>query len=162
MSCFDTDEFAFKDLKLNIVKGTTRPFGNDGFKRLQGFSYSTSVEKETLYGTGGVPVSSQQGRITISGTMRITQSELQKLEATLGKSILLAGCFTLFAIYKVEGSSRLQDITIKNVSFTEYEEAINDGDLFALLEIPFMATGTTKVLTDKDGNSKTITVGTVS
>ena len=156
MSCFNTDEFSFRDIKLKLITGKGRTLGEsgEGFARLQGFSYTVSIPKTPVFGTGGKQVSTQKGEVAISGSVKITQHNLQFAEEELsatgyGGSILDSGCFRIEAtLQKKSGTTvgkRTVVVTLYKVEFNEYTTGTEIGTEFETVELPFTAAGLKKV-----------------
>ena len=51
---------------------------------IRGVTYTSSQEKEALYGKGNKPHSIQRGNKTFAGSIRLLQSELEALELAAG------------------------------------------------------------------------------
>ncbi len=72
MAIINGREYEFADLSLFIA-------GRDTIG-LRGIEYTTTQEKEPLYGKGNKPLSIQRGNKANTGTLTITQSELETLK----------------------------------------------------------------------------------
>ena len=91
---------------------------------LRGISYKEKQEKELLYGKGNKPLSIQKGNIGYEGEMKLTQSELETL-------ILAAKAST--------GRSSILGLSM-NAVVTENAKALNQGDKFMEISLPFICT----------------------
>ena len=87
---FNTKEYEWSDVTV-ILAGRMIV----GFR---GVAYTSSQEKEMLYGKGNKPHSMQTGNKSYSGTVTLTQSELEALEKAAGGDALDAS-FNMIVSY---------------------------------------------------------------
>ncbi len=132
-------EYEFADVSLIL--------GGRDVCGLRGISYKEKQEKELLYGKGNKPLSIQKGNIGYEGEMKLTQSELETLilaaKASTGRSSILGLSMNAVVCY----GNPLQDPAavmttdrLYGIQFTENAKALNQGDKFMEISLPFICT----------------------
>lgn len=105
---------------------------------IRGLSYTSSQEKEALYGKGNKPHAIQRGNKTFSGSIRLLQSELEALERA-AKGDALDAQFNIIASY---GNPQKGDVIktdlLKGCEITEVPKALNQNDKFMEIELPLV------------------------
>ena len=106
---------------------------------IRGVSYTSSQEKEALYGKGNKPHSIQRGNKTFSGAIRLLQSELEALELAAGGDALNIS----FNIVVAYGNPAKGDVITTDLlggcEITEIPKGLNQNDKFMEIELPIVA-----------------------
>ena len=105
---------------------------------IRGVSYTSSQEKEALYGKGNKPHSIQRGNKTFSGAIRLLQSELEALELAAGGDALNIS-FNIVVAYgnPLRGDVITTDLLV-GCEITEIPKGLNQNDKFMELELPLV------------------------
>lgn len=108
---------------------------------IRGVEYKESLEKEAIYAKGDKPVCIQHGNFAYDGKIKVLQSELLALQAAAkvaGRNLLELS-FNIVVAYgnPLKGDVIHTDV-IKGAEFTELPKAINQGDKFMEIELPFV------------------------
>ncbi len=133
-SKFDSEEYAFKDMKL-VLGG--RPVA--GFRAVK---FKIATVQEALHASGDDPWSVQSGNTTYTGEIRLLQSECEALiEAAkaLGKSSPTKLTLTAIVNFSREVTEPMKTHEIKNFKFEEFEMGMEQGDTFMEVTFPFVA-----------------------
>lgn len=105
---------------------------------IRGVSYTSSQEKEALYGKGNKPHSIQRGNKTFSGAIRLLQSELEALELAAGGDALDIS----FNIVVAYGNPSKGDVITTDLlvgcEITEIPKGLNQNDKFMEIELPLV------------------------
>lgn len=127
---FNTREFEWSDVSV-IMAGRL-------VTGIRGVSYTSSQEKEALYGAGGKPHAIQRGNKSYSGTIKLLQSELEALEKAAGGDILDAS-FNIVVAYgnPLKGDVPKVDL-LKRCEVTEVPKGLNQNDKFMEIELPLV------------------------
>lgn len=125
---FDTREHEWSD--VNVILAGRLVTG------IRGVSYTSSQEKEALYGKGNKPHAMQRGNKSYSGSIRLLQSELEALERAAGGDALDA-TFNVVVAYgsPLQGSKFSTDL-LKGCEITEIPKGLNQNDKFMEIELP--------------------------
>lgn len=105
---------------------------------IRGVSYTSSQEKEALYGKGNKPHSIQRGNKTFSGSIRLLQSELEALELAAGGDALNIS-FNIIVAYgnPLKGDVITTDLLV-GCEITEIPKGLNQNDKFMEIELPLV------------------------
>ena len=125
---FDTREHEWSD--VNVILAGRLVTG------IRGVSYTSSQEKEALYGKGNKPHAMQRGNKSYSGSIRLLQSELEALERAAGGDALDA-TFNVVVAYgsPVQGAKFSTDL-LKGCEITEIPKGLYQNDTFMEIELP--------------------------
>lgn len=126
----DTREYEWSDITVILA-------GRD-VKGIRGISYTSSQEKELLYGKGNKPMSIQKGNKDFSGNIRLTQSEVCALEDAAGKDILDISFNVVVAYGNPSKGDAMRTDLLKGVQFTEDPKTMNQGDKMMEIELPII------------------------
>lgn len=124
-------EYEWADICLNI--------GGVEIKGFRGVSYKEAMEKEGRYAKGRKAHGIQRGNVTVTGSLTLTQSEIQALKSAAGTTSLLNVQVDIVVAYIPDDSAKITVDTIMGVEFTEYEKKMAQGDKFMEIELPFVA-----------------------
>ena len=127
---FNTREYEWADVSI-VVAGRL-------VTGIRGVSYTSSQEKEALYGKGNKPHSIQKGNKAYAGTIRLLQSELEVLEQAAGGDALDAS-FNVMVAYgnPMKGDLVTTDL-MKGCEITEIPKTLNQNDKFMEVELPIV------------------------
>lgn len=127
---FNTREYEWADVSI-VVAGRL-------VTGIRGVSYTSSQEKEALYGKGNKPHSIQKGNKAYAGTIRLLQSELEALEQAAGGDALDAS-FNVVVAYgnPMKGDLVTTDL-MKGCEITEIPKTLNQNDKFMEVELPIV------------------------
>lgn len=127
---FNTREYEWADVSI-VVDGRL-------VIGIRGVSYTSSQEKEALYGKGNKPHSIQKGNKAYAGTIRLLQSELEALEQAAGGDALDAS-FNVVVAYgnPMKGDLVTTDL-MKGCEITEIPKTLNQNDKFMEVELPIV------------------------
>ena len=105
---------------------------------IRGVSYTSSQEKEALYGKGNKPHSIQRGNKTFSGAIRLLQSELEALELAAGGDAWDIS-FNIVVAYgnPAKGDMITTDLLV-GCEITEIPKGLNQNDKFMEIELPLV------------------------
>ena len=105
---------------------------------IRGVTYTSSQEKEALYGKGNKPHSIQRGNKTFSGAIRLLQSELEALELAAGGDALNIS-FNIVVAYgnPAKGDVITTDLLV-GCEITEIPKGLNQNDKFMEIELPLV------------------------
>lgn len=130
MPKFNSREYEWAD--VNIVVAGRMVTG------IRGVSYTSSQEKEALYGKGNKPHAIQRGNKNYTGSIRLLQSELEALELAAGGDALDAS----FNIVVAYGNPSKGDIVttdlMRGCEITEIPKTLNQNDKFMEIELPIV------------------------
>lgn len=128
---FNTKEYEWSDVTV-ILAGRMIV----GFR---GVAYTSSQEKEMLYGKGNKPHSMQTGNKSYSGTVTLTQSELEALEKAAGGDALDASFNMIVSYGNPSRGDAIKTDLIKGASITEIPKEMQQGAKFMECALPFVA-----------------------
>lgn len=105
---------------------------------IRGVTYTSSQEKEALYGKGNKPHSIQRGNKTFAGSIRLLQSELEALELAAGGDALDIS-FNIVVAYgnPTKGDVITTDLLV-GCEITEIPKGLNQNDKFMEIELPLV------------------------
>ena len=105
---------------------------------IRGVTYTSSQEKEALYGKGNKPHSIQRGNKTFAGSIRVLQSELEALELAAGGDALDIS-FNIVVAYgnPAKGDVITTDLLV-GCEITEIPKGLNQNDKFMEIELPLV------------------------
>lgn len=137
MPIFSTEQYAWKDIQVTML--------NKPITGIQEVKYTVSQEKEHIFGAGANPVSIARGNKTYEGTIRLLQSELEAIQATLAPEEDLPDLRNVNIVvnYKGENGALVTDI-LQGVEFTELEKGMEQNDKNMSVDIPFLFLGKTR------------------
>lgn len=103
---------------------------------IRGVSYTSSQEKEALYGKGNKPHSIQRGNKSYSGSIKLLQSELEALQLAANGDVLDIS-FNVVVSYgnPTQGDVITTDLLV-GCEITEVPKALNQNDKFMEIELP--------------------------
>lgn len=103
---------------------------------IRGVSYTSSQEKEALYGKGNKPHSIQRGNKSYSGSIKLLQSELEALQVAANGDVLDIS-FNVVVSYgnPTQGDVITTDLLV-GCEITEVPKALNQNDKFMEIELP--------------------------
>ena len=105
---------------------------------IRGVAYTSSQEKEALYGKGNKPHSIQRGNKTFAGSIRLLQSELEALELAAGGDALDIS----FNIVVAYGNPSKGDVITTDLlvgcEITEIPKGLNQNDKYMEIELPLV------------------------
>ena len=125
---FDTREHEWSD--VNVILAGRLVTG------IRGVSYTSSQEKEALYGKGNKPHAMQRGNKSYSGSIRLLQSELEALERAAGGDALDATFNVVVAYGNPSQGDRFITDLLRGCEITEIPKGLNQNDKFMEIELP--------------------------
>ncbi len=125
---FDTREHEWSD--VNVILAGRPVIG------IRGVSYTSSQEKEALYGKGNKPHAMQRGNKSYSGSIRLLQSELEALERAAGGDALDATFNVVVAYGNPSLGNRFSTDLLRGCEITEIPKGLNQNDKFMEIELP--------------------------
>ncbi len=127
---FNSEQYGWSDITVQA--------GNRILTGIQSVRYKESQEKGYVYGKGNTPLSIQRGNKTYEGSIKILQSELDKLIADApNKSILDIRNLTISVGYENALGGASVDNLI-GVEFTDAEKAMEQNKQFMEVELAIM------------------------
>lgn len=131
MQFFDTAECEYADAVMHLAGARPR--------KMTGFSFKASKEKEAIHGEGDRPIGIQSGNRTFTGELRFHKGVLDDIN----KAALAAGgrdaldiAFDVVVTFKAKGARTLQTLTAIGVEITEFEYAMSQGDKSMQITLP--------------------------
>lgn len=125
---FDTREHEWSD--VNVILAGRPVIG------IRGVSYTSSQEKEALYGKGNKPHAMQRGNKSYSGSIRLLQSELEALERAAGGDALDATFNVVVAYGNPSLGDKFSTDLLRGCEITEIPKGLNQNDKFMEIELP--------------------------
>ena len=127
---FNSREYEWADVSLIIA-------GRDvtGIRAVQ---YSSSQEKEAMYAKGNKPHGIQRGNKAYSGSVTLTQSELEALEEAAGGDLLDARLNIVVMYGNPSKGDTIKADLLRGVEFTEVPKGMNQNDKFMEVELPII------------------------
>jgi hypothetical protein len=132
---FNSKEYEWADVEV-VMLG--RPVTG-----IRGVTYKETQEKEVVYARGNKPRAIQKGNKSYEGSITLLQSELEAIQAAVGKGKSLNDIppFDIVVAYVPnDGSPIITDI-IKNAEFNEVEKSLKQNDKFMEVTLPIIALG---------------------
>lgn len=131
---FDSKEFAWKN--ITIIVGTTPITG------IRGIEYTEAQEKEPYYAAGDEPQGIQPGNKSYKGSITLTQSAVNALEAASATGSILDIQVNIVINYAKTG--KVHTDIVEYAEFTEVPKGMKQGDKMSEHTIPFVALGIQK------------------
>ena len=107
---------------------------------IRGVSYSEAQEKEARYAKGNKPHGIQRGNKSYTGSIRLLQSAVLALQASVPSRSILDVTIDIVVSY---GNPKMGDVIhtdlIKGAEFTENPRSLNQNDKFMEIELPIIA-----------------------
>lgn len=127
---FNSREYEWADVSVIIA-------GRDvtGIRAVQ---YSSSQEKEAMYAKGNKPHGIQRGNKAYSGSVTLTQSELEALEEAAGGDLLDARLNIVVMYGNPSKGDTIKADLLRGVEFTEVPKGMNQNDKFMEVELPII------------------------
>lgn len=127
---FNTREYEWADVSVvlagRLVTG------------IRGVSYTSSQEKEALYGKGNKPHAIQRGNKNFTGNIRLLQSELEALERAAGGDALDVSFNVIVAYGNPLKGDMIKTDLLKGCEITEIPKGLNQNDKFMEVELPIV------------------------
>lgn len=134
---FDSKEYQFKDIQVVLA-------GRD-IATLKEIKFSLKRDKEYNYGRGDLPNSIQHGNVEGSGSIKIAQSEFDRLMIASPKQDITLLIFSILVAFAPELGTKQSAYAIAGAEFTEWELGMAQGDKMAEIDLPFMFIDVKKV-----------------
>lgn len=128
MTKFNSREYEWSD--VSVVAAGRMITG------LRGVSYTSSQEKEALYGKGNKPHSIQRGNKSYSANIRLLQSELEALELAAGGDALDISFNIVVAYGNPSKGDVISTDLLVGCEITEIPKGLNQNDKFMEIELP--------------------------
>ena len=130
MAKFNSREYEWSD--VSVVAAGRMITG------IRGVSYTSSQEKEALYGKGNKPHSIQRGNKSYAGSVTLLQRELEALERAAGGDALDI-TFNILVSYgdPTKGDAITTDLLV-GCEITEIPKGLNQNDKFMEIELPLV------------------------
>ena len=127
---FNSREYEWADVSVIIA-------GRDvtGIRAVQ---YSSSPDKEAMYAKGNKPHGIQRGNKAYSGSVTLTQSELEALEEAAGGDLLDARLNIVVMYGNPSKGDTIKADLLRGVEFTEVPKGMNQNDKFMEVELPII------------------------
>ncbi|WP_080058976.1 hypothetical protein [Spirosoma aerolatum] len=127
---FNTKQYSWSQVDIQI--------GNRLLTGARGLSYTSSQEKEPVYGKGDEPQAIQRGNKAYRGELMLLQSELELLVSNApNKDLNDYRDLSLVVAYRQEDGTVVTD-AIVGAEFTELEKALRQNDKFMEVTLPFL------------------------
>jgi hypothetical protein len=130
MALINGRQYEFADLTLYL--------GGRDVTGFRGIKYTSTQEKEVLYGKGNKGLSIQKGNVAHSGEISLTQSELETLKGLGGGSVLNLSLNAVVCYGNPANGDMLITDKITGLQFTEEAKEIKQGDKFMEITLPFI------------------------
>ena len=127
---FNTREYEWADVSV-VVAGRM-------VTGIRGVSYTSSQEKEALYGKGNKPHAIQRGNKAYSGSIKLLQSELEALERAAGGDALDASFNIVVAYGNPSKGDVITTDLMKGCEITESPKGLSQNDKFMEVELPIV------------------------
>lgn len=127
---FNTREYEWADVSV-VVAGRM-------VTGIRGVSYTSSQEKEALYGKGNKPHAIQRGNKAYSGSIKLLQSELEALERAAGGDALDASFNIVVAYGNPSKGDVITTDLMKGCEITEIPKGLSQNDKFMEVELPIV------------------------
>ncbi|MDR1120040.1 MAG: hypothetical protein LBM08_03905 [Dysgonamonadaceae bacterium] len=131
MTVINGRQYEFADLALFL--------GGRDVTGFRGIKYTSTQEKEVLYGKGNRGMSIQKGNIAHEGEISLTQSEFETLKLLGGGSVLNLNLNAVVCYGNPAKGDMLITDKISGIQFTEEAKEISQGDKFMEVTLPFIA-----------------------
>lgn len=127
---FNTREYEWSDTSV-VVAGRL-------VTGIRGVSYTSSQEKEALYGKGNKPHAIQRGNKSYSGNIKLLQSELEALERAAGGDALDVSFNIVVAYGNPSKGDAISTDLLKSCEITEIPKGMDQNDKFMEIELPIV------------------------
>lgn len=135
---FNTKQYEWKDVV--VVLGGSEVTG------IRGIEYTQKQEKEVYYAKGSIGHSVQRGNVSVEGKISLSQAEYEAIrDASPNKSILGINVNIAVSYGNPSNGDVMVTDEIQYCEFTEEPKAMNQGDKFMEIELPFIALNVKKV-----------------
>lgn len=128
---FDSRQYEWADLTLIL--------GGRDLTGIRGVKYTEDIEREAVFAKGRNAHSIQSGNITVTGEIRVLQSEYEALVAAGGGSVLSLSLDGLFSYGNPATGNALTTDRVETIRFTSGAKEINQNDKFQEITLPFVA-----------------------
>lgn len=113
-------------------------YGGSIREGVTGFENTTKQEKEFLYGRGSKPHQILRGNKSGEGTLKIWQSELERMVADAPDNDVLKLKFNLTESFVPEDGGQTVINTYVDMEITEIPRSFNQGDKNMIIELPVL------------------------
>lgn len=127
---FNTREYEWSD--VSVVAAGRMITG------MRGVAYTSSQEKEALYGKGNKPISIQRGNKSYSGNIKLLQSELEALERAAGGDALDATFDIVVSYGNPSKGDTISTDLLKGCEITEIPKGLSQNDKFMEIDLPIV------------------------
>lgn len=128
---FDSRQYEWADLTLIL--------GGRDITGIRGVKYTEDIEREAVFAKGRNAHSIQSGNITVTGEIRVLQSEYEALVAAGGGSVLSLSLDGLFSYGNPATGNAMTTDRVETIRFTSGPKEINQNDKFQEITLPFVA-----------------------
>ena len=129
---FNSREYEWADVTLII--------GGRDIRTIRGVKWSRKIEREAVYGKGREPIAIQSGNNAYEGEFAMLQSDFDAIEAASGDDILSASVDFEVTFGNPSNGDALKTHRGLGVRFTEDTLDMKQGDKFAEITVPWLAT----------------------
>lgn len=129
---FNSREYEWADVTLIV--------GGRDLMTIRGVKWSRKIEREAVYGKGREPIAIQSGNSSYEGEFTMLQSDFDGLEAAANDDILSLSVDCLVSFGNPADGDALKTHRIIGVRFTEDALDMKQGDKFAEITVPWLAT----------------------
>lgn len=128
---FDSRQYEWADVTLIL--------GGRDVTGVRGVKYEKAIEREAVYAKGRKAHSIQSGNETVTGEIKMLQSEYEALIAS-GRGSILGLSLDALVSYgdPLNGDAMLTD-RIEGIRFTSEPSEMNQNDKFQEVTLPFLA-----------------------
>jgi len=134
---FDSKEYQFKDIQVVMA-------GRD-IATLKEIKFGLKRDKEYNFSRGDQPHSIQHGNLEGSGSIKVTQGELDRLIEVSPKGDCTLLIFGILVAFAPELGTKQSAFALNGVELTEWELGMAQGDKMAEVDLPFMFLNLVKV-----------------
>lgn len=132
---FDSNSPEFAWANVQVVRN------NGLLTKIRGVKFSVKKEKEYLHARGDRPHQIQHGNKTYEGEIKLLQSELDKIQATLADDEDLTDIVNdtiVVTFVKKSNLAKVVTYILKGVEYTEDTRESNQGDKWSEITVPIM------------------------
>ena len=123
-------QYAWSDVRVLV--------GGQLLTAIQSISYKYTQEKEYVFGGGDSPLAIQRGNKTYEGSVKLLQSELDKLVAKAPSRDLMAYRNLTITIGYEDEAGHFTSDTLVGVEFKEVDKVMEQNKKFMEVELPIM------------------------
>lgn len=124
-------QYEWADVALNL--------GGRDITGIRGITYTKEIEREALHAKGRKTHSIQSGNETITGEIRLLQSEYEALVKAGNGSILGLSVDALVSYGNPTNGDAMTTDRIEGIRFTSEAKELNQNDKFMEITLPFLA-----------------------